>query len=182
MTTTHLPAVIRRLRTLAATGAAVVLVSLMVGSLPAGAQTTDNGAGPTVAFCEAWADFQNAQDGADLNTALGAMQAALTPDAPAEVAEAIVTLGQGDLDPGEVQAASDTVAAWADEACAADSTTTTVDTDDGDAPTGGVDTGVGGTATGSGSNGYVLGATVALVAGSVAAAAAANRRRLAHRS
>jgi hypothetical protein len=73
---------------------------------------------PTAAFCQAWADYQGAQDGAQLNTALGAMQEALPPDAPGDVANALVTLGQGDLDPGDVQAASDTVADWADGPCA----------------------------------------------------------------
>lgn len=219
MNTTHPSTPIRRsLRTLAAT--AVVLASLMVGSLPAGAQTTttEASAGPTAAFCQAWADYQDAQDGAQLNTALGAMQEALTPDAPAEVADALVTLGQGDLDPADVQAAADTVAAWADEPCAGQSTTTTeatttstteatttstteastssttattttapttttttTDSDTGATPAGGVDTGAGGTAGDSSPNGLVLGLMVALVAGGVGAAAAANRRRLSNR-
>ena len=47
----------------------------------------------------------------ELNTALGEMQNALTSGAPDEVQEALETLGQGDLDPAEVQAASDVVAA-----------------------------------------------------------------------
>jgi ABC-type phosphate transport system substrate-binding protein len=81
--------------------------------------TTEPATGaPTAAFCQAWADYQAAQDGAQLNTALGAMQEALPPDAPGDVANALVTLGQGDLDPGDVQAASDTVADWADGPCA----------------------------------------------------------------
>jgi hypothetical protein len=206
MNTTHLPTTIRRsLRTLAAT--AVVLASLMLSSLPAGAQTTttETTDGPTAAFCQAWADYQDAQDGAQLNTALGAMQEALATDAPAEVAEAIVTLGQGDLDPAEVQAAADTVAAWADEPCAeqstttteatttttteastttttaAPTTTTTADSDEGEAPTGGVDTGAGGTATGSGPNGLILGLTAALIVAGAGAAVTANRRRPANR-
>lgn len=226
MNTTHPPTPIRRgLRTLAAT--AVVLASLMVGSLPAGAQTTTTVATAdiTAAFCQAWADYQDAQDGAQLNTALGAMQEALTPDAPAEVADALVTLGQGDLDPADVQAAADTVAAWADEPCAGQSTTTTEatttstteatttsiseatststteastssttatttaptttsttsDGDTGATPAGGVDTGAGGTAGDSGPNALVLGLMIAVVAGSVGAAAAANRRRLSNR-
>lgn len=207
--TTNLPPTVTRRGLRAVGAAAVLLAALLVGALPAGAQTTTTEAGavPTAAFCEAWADYQDAQDGAELNTALGEMEAALTPDAPTEVAEAIVTLGEGDLDPADVLAASDVVAAWADEPCAEGSTTTTTeattttteatsttattapssttsttaDSDDGDAPSGGADTGAGGTATGDGPGGLALGlGALALIAGGVGVAVA-NRRRLADR-
>lgn len=198
MKTTHRS--MRATRGLGAWAAAVLaalLAVLMLGSAPAAAQDAD---GPTAEFCEAWADYQDAQDGAELNTALGAMQDALTADAPAEVAEALVTLGQGDLDPAEVQAASDVVAAWADEACAetttttaesttttAESTTTTAasttstDSDTGSTPSGGVDTGAGGTATEGNQIGIGLVAAVALLAAGVGVVGVAGRRRLAHR-
>ena len=182
-----------------ATVLAALLALLMLGSPPAGAQSAD---GPTAEFCAAWADYQDAQDGAELNTALGAMEDALTSDSPAEVAEALVTLGQGDLDPAEVQAASDVVAAWADEACAETTTTTTesttttagpttttttasttstTDSDDGTTPSGGVDTGAGGTATDGKPSGLGLVATVALLATGVGALGVVSRRRIAQR-
>lgn len=171
------------LYTFTTTVVAVLLGLLMLSPITAEAQTADD---PTSAFCQAWADYQNAQDGAELNTALGEMQNALTAGAPAEVADALVTLGQGDLDPAEVQAASDVVAAWADEPCAELTTSTTAggttsipdDSDDGETPTGGVDTGAGGTATDGGPISLGLVVAFALVTGVVGATVLAGRRRV----
>lgn len=193
MNPTNRPPVTRRgLHALTATVVAALLALITLGSLAAGAQTTE---GPTAEFCQAWADYQDAQDGAELNTALGEMQNALPSDAPAEVAEALVTLGQGDLDPAEILAASDVVAAWADEPCAETSTTTTAasttsttaastttsttaDSDDGETPAGGVDTGAGGTATDGGPIGLGFVVTFALVAAGIGATAIVGRRQL----
>ena len=76
------------------------------------ADTTDSGATgttdadmafPSGEFCDAVADFEAAQDGAQRTQALGDMAAALGEDAPSDVSRAIQDLDTGDL-PAEVYA------------------------------------------------------------------------------
>lgn len=71
----------------------------------------------TAEFCDAYDDYLAAQDGAQLNTALGTMSKELPDDAPAEVADALETLGTGDIPPEETVAAGAALEAWAVPAC-----------------------------------------------------------------
>lgn len=59
-----------------------------------------SGEAPSEEFCNALADFQGAQDGAQRNTALGEMKDALG-DAGDELRDAIDQLETGDLDPSD---------------------------------------------------------------------------------
>lgn len=79
-------------------------------------QTTEVG-GVSDAFCDAFDDYEAAQDGAQLNTALGTMTEELPSDAPTQVVEALDTLQQGDLDPEVTVDAAEDLSAWVDENC-----------------------------------------------------------------
>jgi hypothetical protein len=84
---------------------------------PATTVTEPATAGPSEEFCSAYGDYLNAQDGAQLNTALGTMTAELPDDAPAEVSDALDTLSTGDLPAADYDAAGSTLEAWAGPAC-----------------------------------------------------------------
>ncbi len=74
------------------------------------ASVTDVGTFPSEKFCAAQTDLENAQDGAQRNTAIGEMQAELGDDAPPEVSKALDTLLTGDLGPEAYTAAGQTLA------------------------------------------------------------------------
>lgn len=74
-------------------------------------------AGPSEAFCDAYDGYLDAQDGAQLNTALGTMTSELPEDAPAEVGDALVTLSTGDQAAEDYATAGATLEAWAGPAC-----------------------------------------------------------------
>ena len=83
------------------------------------AQTTSSSASAEVTadFCDAYGDYRAAQDGAQLNTALGTMSEELPAEAPVEIAGALETLGAGDTPPEESVAAGAALEAWAVPAC-----------------------------------------------------------------
>ena len=61
---------------------------------------------PSEDFCDAVADFQNAQDGAQRNQALGDMADAAGADLPPAISQALEDLDTGDL-PAEAYAAAE---------------------------------------------------------------------------
>ncbi len=69
------------------------------------------------ALCAAWVDYENAEDGAQLNTALGIIAAELPADAPQDVMDALDTLNAGDVAPQDTADAAATVGDWIDESC-----------------------------------------------------------------
>lgn len=79
---------------------------------PAAPAQASAGTSPSEAWCDAYADFEAAQDGAQRNTAIAGMEAALT-DTSGEVGQALDTLQQGDLAPSEYAAAEAVLAAYA---------------------------------------------------------------------
>ena len=85
-------------------------VPITAKSTTTAASVTDATAFPSDEFCAAQTDLETAQDGAQRNTAIGEMQAALGDDAPAEVSKALETLLTGDLGPEEYTAAGQTLA------------------------------------------------------------------------
>jgi hypothetical protein len=120
-----------RLLTALASCAAFVLVLAGCGAEEAGPSAVESPAGaavapaapaapaqgtadtaPTDAFCSAYADFLAAEDGAQRNTAIGGMEAAI-PDPSGEVGQALDTLQTGDLDPSEYTAAEAVLAGYA---------------------------------------------------------------------
>ncbi len=75
--------------------------------------TTADGASsafPSEQFCDAQADLEAAQDGAQRNTAIGEMQGAVGAGAPPAILDALDTLLEGDLTPEQYTAAEQALA------------------------------------------------------------------------